>query len=56
MPITYISPSYEGTQKEESKYAPSSQSETAGSGLPDQENMAHEFADSSFLLLYSKRS
>ncbi|WP_338434442.1 PBECR4 domain-containing protein [Ligilactobacillus saerimneri] len=39
----------EGTQKEGSKYAPSSQSETAGSGLPDQENLAHEFADPSFL-------
>ncbi|MGK4128515.1 LPD1 domain-containing protein [Ligilactobacillus saerimneri] len=37
----------EGTQKEESKYTPSSQSETAGSGLPDQDNLAHEFRDSS---------
>ncbi|WP_338433799.1 LPD1 domain-containing protein [Ligilactobacillus saerimneri] len=39
----------EGTQKEESKYAPSSQSETAGNRLPDQENLAHEFADPSLL-------
>ena len=28
------------------------QSETAGSGLPDQESLAHEFADPSFLILY----
>lgn len=44
-----LSAENEGTQKEGSKYTPSSQSETAGSGLPDQENLAHEFADPSLL-------
>lgn len=32
-----------GTKKEGREYAPYSQSETEGSGLPDQENLIHEF-------------
>ena len=38
----------EGNKKEGSKYAPYSQAELAGSGLPDRENSIQKFADPSY--------